>query len=103
MEKDEEVRIQAEVYAGDKAYDDGENHELLRVKGKKSALCLNRYRTEKKDPHNRLWVQMKESEDYRAGLRERYKAEQKNGEAKRWHGLGRCRYLALTPFRRPRA
>jgi hypothetical protein len=29
VKKDEEVGVEAEVYAGDKGYDDGENHELL--------------------------------------------------------------------------
>ena len=100
-QKDEEVGVEAEVYAGDKAYDDGDNHEMLRCRGKSSALCLKEYRT-RLYPEG-LWAEIKGSEDYRAGLRERYKIEQKNGEAKRWHGLSRCRYLALTPFRRPRA
>lgn len=98
VEKDEAVGVEVEVYAGDKGYDDGENHELLRVKGKKSALCLNRYRTEKKDRNKGLWVAMKESEEYKEGQRERYKIEQKNGEAKRRHGLGRCRYLGLAKY-----
>jgi IS5 family transposase len=98
VEKDEEVGVAAEVYAGDKAYDDGDNHELLWGKGKRSALCLNRYRTEKRDPNKGLWVQMKESAEYWEGLRERYKIEQKNGEAKRRHGLERCRYLGLAKY-----
>ncbi|MBM3301446.1 MAG: IS5 family transposase [Deltaproteobacteria bacterium] len=98
VQKDEEVGVEAGVYAGDKAYDDGDNHELLREKGKKSALCLNRSRTEKKDPHKGLWEQMKASEEYEAGLKERYKVEQKNAEAKRWHGLGRCRYLGSAKY-----
>lgn len=94
--KDEAVGVEAEVYAGDKAYDDGDNHELLRWKGKSSALCLNRYRTQKY-PEG-LWVEIKGSEDYRQGQRERYRIEQKNAEAKRWHGLGRCRYLGLARY-----
>ena len=42
---------------------------------------------------------MREDPDYRAGLRERYKIEQKFGEAKLWHGLRRCRYLGLARYR----
>lgn len=98
VEKDEKVGVEAEVYAGDKGYDDGDNHELLRGKGKKSALCLKGYRTKKKDANKELWVQMKESEEYWEGQRERYKIEQKNAEAKRRHGLDRCRYLGLAKY-----
>ena len=68
VKEDEKVRVQAGTYAGDKAYDDGENHELLRSKGKSSALCLSAmrtpftekaYRTEKY-PEG-LWVEIKGS------------------------------------------
>ena len=96
--KDEAVGVGAAVYAGDRGYDDGENHELLRVKGKWSALCLNDYRTQKKDSHKGLWLWLIGSVDYRQGQRERYKIEQKNAEAKRRQGLGRCRYLGLAKY-----
>lgn len=98
LEKDQEVGVEAGIYAGDKGYDDGDNHELLRAEGKKSALCLNDYRTEKKDANKGLWVEMKESAEYKEGKKERYKIEQKNGEAKSRHGLGRCRYLGLAKY-----
>lgn len=94
--KDQEVGLKGEVYAGDKAYDDGDNHELLRCQGRSSALCLNAYRT-RKYPEG-LWVEIKGSVDYQEGQRQRYKIEQKNAEAKRWHGLGRCRYLGLAKY-----
>jgi IS5 family transposase len=96
VQKDEQAGIEARVYAGDKGYDDGDNHEMLFCRGKSSALCLNRYRTEKY-PEG-LWAELKASEDYQAGQRERYKIEQKNAEAKRRHGLGRCRYLGLARY-----
>jgi IS5 family transposase len=96
--KDEQVGVEALVYAGDKGYDDGENHELLRAKGKKSALILNRYRTEKKDGNKEPWIKLKADEDYQAGKRVRYKVEQKFGEGKCGHGWGRCRYLGLTAY-----
>jgi IS5 family transposase len=98
VKKDEEAGIEAQVYSGDKGYDDGENHELLRQKGKKSALTLNRYRTEKKDGNKELWIKLKADEDYQAGKKVRYKIEQKNGESKRGHGLGRCRYLGIGGY-----
>jgi IS5 family transposase len=98
VQKDEEVGIEAEVYAGDKGYDDVDNHGLLEEKGKKSALILNKYRTEKKDRNKQRWIELKSSEDYQAGKKERYKIEQKFGEGKRSHGWGRCRYLGLQKF-----
>src|SRR3989304_4355231 len=45
------------------------------------------------------WLALKEDPDYQAGLRERYKVEQKFGEAKAFHGLRRCRYLGLARYR----
>ncbi len=96
--RDEQVGVEAEVYAGDKGYDDGENHELLWSKGKKSALILNRYRTEKKDDNKEPWLKLKEDADYQAGKKERYKVEQKFGEGKGYHGWGKCRYLGLEKY-----
>jgi transposase, IS5 family len=98
VKKDEEAGVDAEVYSGDKGYDDGENHDLLWQKGKKSALTLNRYRTEKKDGNKELWINLKADEDYQAGKKVRYKIEQKNGEGKREHRLGRCRYVGIAGF-----
>ncbi len=96
VSKDGEVGVEADIYAGDKGYDDGDNHEMLWSQGKHSALCLNDYRT-RKYPEG-LWAETKASEEYRAGLRERYKIEQKNAEAKRRHGLDRCRYVGWSRY-----
>ncbi len=90
--------VAAEVYAGDKAYDDGDNHEFLKERQLKSALRLNAYRTQKKDAHKEPWLRLVADPDYRRGLRERYKIERKFGEAKLWHGLRRCRYLGLARY-----
>jgi IS5 family transposase len=98
VNRDEALGVKAEVYAGDKGYDDGENHELLRRKGKKSALILNRYRTEKKDSNKQVWIELESDPDYEAGKRERYRVEQKFGEGKRKHGWGRCRYVGLKGY-----
>jgi len=96
VKRDEEVGVRAEVYAADRGYDDGENHLFLWDRGLKSAISLNRYRTEKKDRNKEIWIELKADPDYQLGLGERYKVERKFGEAKRWHGLGRCRYLGLA-------
>lgn len=98
VEKDEQAGVEAEVYSGDRGYDDGENHELLHSKGKRSALILNRYRTEKKDGNKAPWIELKASESYQAGKKERYKVEQKFGEGKQYHGWGKCRYLGLAKY-----
>ena len=96
VKEDQKVGVEAQIYSGDRAYDDGDNHELLRCRGKSSALCLNRYRT-RLYPEG-LWADIKGSVEYRQGQKVRYKVEQKNGEAKRRHGLGRCRYLGLAKY-----
>lgn len=98
VQKDEEVGVEAEIYTGDKGYDDVDNHRVLEEKGKKSALILNKYRTEKKDGNKERWIELKASESYQAGKRERYRVEQKFGEGKRSHGWGRCRYLGFLNF-----
>ncbi len=96
--KDLAQGVGAEVYAGDRGYDDGENHQFLWERGLKSALRLNDYRTQKKDPNKGPWLRLIADPDYQAGLRERYKVERKFGEAKLWHGLKRCRYLGLVRY-----
>jgi len=36
-----------------------------------------------------------QSQGYTEGLRERYKVERKFGEARKWHGFRRCRYVGF--------
>jgi IS5 family transposase len=96
VQKDEAVGIKAGVYAGDKGYDDGDNHEMLLSRGISPALCLKDYRT-RLYPDG-LWADIKASDDYRDGLSQRYKIEQKNAEAKKQHGLDRCRCLGLEKY-----
>lgn len=95
---DEQVGVDAEIYAGDKAYDDTALHYQLWRKGQYSALRLNDYRTADTNARQAYWVKLQESPEYKAGMAERYKVERKFGEAKRWHGLGRCRYLGLLRY-----
>lgn len=99
VEQDMALGLPVQVYAGDRGYDDGENHSLLAAKGLKSALRLKASRTEKKNGNKAPWLQLLRDRDYQAGLQERYKVEQKFGEAKRCHGLRRCRYVGLAGYR----
>ncbi len=95
---DESLEVDAEIYSGDKAYDDTDLHYRLWEKGKHSALRLKRTRTDKKDGNKEVWLKLEQTPEYQAGLKERYKIERKFGEAKRWHGFGRCRYLGLLAY-----
>jgi IS5 family transposase len=90
--------VGAKVYAGDKGYDDGENHEFLWERGLKSAIRLKDTRTQKKDPNKGPWLKLIADPDYKAGLKERYKVERKFGEAKLCHGFRRARYLGLVRY-----
>jgi IS5 family transposase len=96
--RDQAVGVEAEIYTGDKGYDDGANHSLLWSQGKQSALVLNRYRTTKKDGNKAPWLWLQETPGYMEGKKERYKVEQKFAEGKRYHGWGRCRYLGLAAY-----
>jgi len=90
--------IPVESVTADKAYDDGENHEFLWSNNMHSAIRLNDYRTDKKDDNKGIWIELKQSPEYRAGLKERYKVEPKFGEGKEQHGFQRCRYIGLLRF-----
>jgi IS5 family transposase len=98
VEKDEEQGLPIDTYAGDRGYDDSENHYLLETLGKHSAITLNRYRTEKKDKNKEVWIDLKKTPQYQAGTKERYKIERKFGEGKTNHGLRRCRYVGRLRY-----
>ena len=95
VDKDLRKGIEIAVVAGDKGYDDGENHYYLEQQGISSAIRLNKRRTEKKDTHKEGWLKLAQSQAYQGGLKERYKIERKFGEARKWHGFTRCRYLGF--------
>ena len=80
------------TYAADKAYDDGEIHELL--KDKKLGNAINLKSTRKAE----RWQKLKETREWREGRYERYKVERKFAEGKLSHGLRRCRYLGLVKY-----
>lgn len=86
------------TYAGDRGYDYGDNHEILKQKKMYDGLKLNRYRTEKKNPNKAPWIKLLKSKEYNKGLKERYKIEQIFGEQKQGHGLARARYLGGKKF-----
>jgi len=83
------------IVTADKGYDDGENHYYLESQGISSAIILNRLRTEKHDEHKEGWRRLLEDPDYQQGQKQRYKIERKFGEARKWHGFVRCRYLGF--------
>ena len=95
VEKDLRKGIEVGTVAGDKGYDDGDNHYYLGDKGINSAIRLNNYRTQKKDKNKEGWLELKQSQAYTEGLRERYKVERKFGEARKWHGFRQCRYVGF--------
>jgi len=96
VNKDLSKGIEVGTVAADKGYDDGENHYYLAQKGINSAIRLNDYRTQKKDGNKEGWIKVKGSAEYQGGLEERYKVERKFGEAKKWHGFARCRYVGFV-------
>jgi hypothetical protein len=95
---DQEVGVGAEIYAGDKAYDDTDLHVRLWEHGIFPAFRLRTSRTDGDSAQSLLWQRIKASPEYQAAEAERYKIERKFGEAKRWHGFGRCRYLGLVRY-----
>ena len=98
VDQDLVQQLPVETYAGDKGYDDSENHYYLELKKLHSAIHLMKSRTAKKDVNKLPWLELVKTPQYQAGLKERYKIERKFGEAKQGHGLGRCRYLGRFGF-----
>jgi len=98
VQSDQAQGVAVGLVVGDRGYDDGENHELLRAQGVRDALHLNRYRTSKKDGHKEPWQRLQRQATYQRGLRQRYRVEQKFGELKRLHGFRRCRYLGELKY-----
>ena len=72
------------------------NTIILGDKGINSAISLSSYRTRKKDSNKEGWLKLAESQEYTEGLKERYKVERKFGEARKWHGFTRCRYIGFV-------
>lgn len=98
VDHDREQDLPLETYTADKGYDDGANHYYLELHQLHSAIRLREIRTHKKDKNKQIWLALEQTPQYRQGLKERYKIERKFGEAKQWHGLGRCRYIGKVGF-----
>jgi len=98
IEKDLVRQVPVQMVTADRGYDDSGNHYWLEKTGMQSAICLHDYRTQKKDSHKEIWLELKANPAYQAGLKERYKIERKFGECKQQHGLGRCRYRGLERY-----
>jgi transposase len=98
VDHDLKQKLPLETFAGDKGYDDGDNHYHLAIKGLNSAIRLKKTRTEKKDDNKEVWLELKKTDAYKAGLKVRYRIERKFGEGKQGHGWGRCRYLGTARF-----
>ncbi len=88
VEADQQKQVPVEIVAADRGYDDSRNHYWLEQTGIQSAICLNNYRTHKKDSNKDVWLALKARPAYQQGLNERYKIERKFGESKQQHGLG---------------
>ena len=98
VDHDLEQKLPVDTYAGDKGYDDGENHYYLEIHGLHSAIHLKDSRLNKKDNHKEVWEDLVKTPQYQQGRKERYKIERKFGESKQGHGLGHCRYIGKARF-----
>jgi len=98
LRKDLAQGLPVSIVTADRGYDDSDNHFLLQSLGIASAIRLNTYRLQKKDPHKAVWQRLHDNPLYQQGLKERYKIERKFGEAKARHGFGRCRYVGIVGY-----
>jgi IS5 family transposase len=98
LQKDLSQGLPVQIVAADRGYDDSDNHYMLWDQGIHAAISLNDYRTQKKDPHKGPWLELLQTPEYQYGRKRRYKIERKFGEAKKHHGLGRCRYVGLARY-----
>ena len=73
VEGDRVQGVLAQIYAGHRGYDDGDNHYYLECHGLHSALKLKRQRTEKKNANQEVWLELQAKPEYEAGQKERCK------------------------------
>jgi len=91
IEHDLSLGLPISIVTADRGYDDGNNHYFLELHKLHSAIRLYDVRTEVTNRHRDVWLALKRTPEYRAGLKERGRIEAKFGEAKTRHGLRRCR------------
>ena len=95
---DQALELPTTTYGGDRAYDDTDIHERIEGAGLHSGICLNNYRTKKKDANKQRWIDLLATPEHEAASKVRYRVEQPFGTAKQKHGFGRCRYLGLLRY-----
>ncbi len=98
IEHDLSLGLPISIVTADKGYDDGNNHYFLELQKLHSAIRLYDIRTAVTNRHRDIWLALKQTPEYRAGLRQRGRIEAKFGEAKTRHGLRRCRYIGMLAF-----
>lgn len=98
LERDLAQGLPGETVAADRRDEDSDNHGLLWSLSLHSAIRRNDHRPQKKDANKAVGLELKATPEYQAGVKQRYKIEPKFGEAKRGHGLRRCRYLGLVRY-----
>jgi len=98
VDSDLDLGLDVQIVVADRGYDDSNNHVFLQSLGIHNAINLRTIRTKKKDPNKQVWLELKAQPWYESSLSKRYIIERKFGEAKKYHGLGRCRYLGLVRY-----
>lgn len=98
IENDLAQGLPVSICAADRGYDDTHNHFWLTQHQVCNAIHLLDSRTKKKDANKDVWIELKAQPWYRPALDLRYQIERKFGEAKRHHGLARCRYRGWKGF-----
>ena len=99
IEHDLSLGLPIAIVTADRGYDDGNNHYFLQLHDLHSAIRLLDFRTKPTNRHRDVWLGLKETPEYWAGLKERGRIEAKFGEAKERHGLRRCRSLGMMAFK----
>jgi IS5 family transposase len=98
VEHDLSLGLPISIVAADKGYDDGNNHYVLELLKLHSAIRLYDVRTALTNQHRDIWLALKRTPEYKAGLKQRGRIEAKFGEAKTRHGLRRCRHIGMLAF-----
>lgn len=95
---DQALGLPTTTYGGDRAYDDTDIHERIEEAGLHSGICLNDYRTKKKDANKQRWLDLVETPEHQAAIKVRYRVEEPFGIAKQKHCFASCRYLGLMRY-----
>jgi len=99
-------KMSPDIFSADKGYDDEKLHDYLEENNIFSAIILKKNRLQTRDKtfkernitgnHPNRYFKQYMDPRYEQGVSERYKVEQPYAEMKRYHGLGRSRYLGLN-------